>query len=759
MRLISVFIFFILASAAVFAQMNSIKGKVLDEKDNSPLLGVNILVEELKTGTTTDTNGDFTIQNVPAGNYRLRFSYIGHKTVTVNLEIPSKDELIVLLKEGSVDLNEIVVTGNPFAVNTKELSQSILSLSNLDMQIRRSSTIAQTLNFQPGISMRSNGIAASRPVIRGFSNNRVLILENGLRMGDLSNTSDDHGVSSDGSSAERLEVLRGPASLLYGSNALGGVINIITEAIPRYIPARIEGNINISSAIVNKEFAGSADMHYGIDKFAFHGNYFRRNSSNYMGGNGVEVENSAQFADGYQFGISFIPSYGLGGLSYSSFSTKYGIPVKAEEGFTGEEEDDHDEEHGHAHDAPIDIEMNKQEFRIMLESSKLGSVFNSFSLKAGYQDYDHKEILKESGEVETSFGLKTYSADLSFNHKPFFKNLQGVFGIYLFNQNYTVEGEEAFTPNAYYFGIAGYFVEQLKIGRFNLQFGARFERNSIKIPESVISEQFFPAEEKDYNSLSASLGIVYNLTEEISFFSNFANAFRSPTIEELASYSIHAATGTFDIGNRRLSNEKNIGIDAGFRLRKYHHLVELSAYYNVMHDYIFRSPTGIYYNPEDFIPINDNGTGIPVFQYLQSDATLFGFELKAQYEITRFVSVTAIMDYVRGKQNDDSSNLPQMPPFRFSIEPRYSDDDFWLGLNWKLVADQNLVAAYETPSKGYGLIDIYVGTKILSRNNYHIVNLRAENILNQSYRDHLSSIKGFAFMPGRNIRLSYKFLF
>ena len=178
-----------------------------------------------------------------------------------------------------------------------------------------------------------------------------------------------------------------------------------------------------------------------------------------------------------------------------------------------------------------------------------------------------------------------------------------------------------------------------------------------------------------------------------------------------------------------------------------------------MHDYIFRSPTGIYYNPEDFIPINDNGTGIPVFQYLQSDATLFGFELKAQYEITRFVSVTAIMDYVRGKQNDDSSNLPQMPPFRFSIEPRYSDDDFWLGLNWKLVADQNLVAAYETPSKGYGLIDIYVGTKILSRNNYHIVNLRAENILNQSYRDHLSSIKGFAFMPGRNIRLSYKFLF
>lgn len=759
MRLLSVIIFFILASAATFAQTNSIKGKVLDEKDNSPLLGVNILVEELKTGTTTDTNGDFSIENVPAGSYRLRFSYIGHKTVSVILEIPLKDELIVLLKEGSVDLNEIVVTGNPFAVNTKELSQSILSLSNLDMQIRRSSTIAQTLNFQPGISMRSNGIASSRPVIRGFSNNRVLILENGLRMGDLSSTSDDHGVSSDGSSAERLEVLRGPASLLYGSNALGGVINILTEAIPGYIPIGIDGNINVFSSIVNKEFGGSGDIHYGIDKFAFHGNYFRRNSSNYMGGNGVEVENSAQFADGYQFGMSFIPSFGLGGLSYSTFSTKYGIPVKAEEGFTGEEEDDHDEEHGHGHDSPIDIEMNKQEFRIMLESSKLGSFLNSFSLKAGYQDYDHKEILKESGEVETSFGLKTYSADLSFNHKPFIKNLQGVFGLYLFNQNYSVEGEEAFTPNADYFGIAGYFVEQLKIGSFNLQFGARLERNSVKIPESVISGQYFPAEEKDYNSLSASLGIVYNLTEEISLFSNFANAFRSPAVEELASYAIHGATGTFDIGNRSLTNEKNLGLDFGFRLRKYHHLVELSAYYNVMKDYIFRAPTGLFYDPDELIPFNDTGDGIPVYRYNQSDATLYGFELKAQYELTRFVSLTAVMDYVRGKQNDDSSNLPQIPPFRFSIEPRYSDDDFWFGLNWKLVADQNLVAAYETKTKGYGLIDLYVGTKILSGNNYHIVNLRADNILNQSYRDHLSSIKDFAFMPGRNIRLSYKFLF
>jgi iron complex outermembrane receptor protein len=501
----------------------------------------------------------------------------------------------------------------------------------------------------------------------------------------------------------------------------------------------------------NKEFSGSGDLHYGVNDFAFHANYFRRKTANYIGGNGFDVENSDQFSTGYQFGFSFIPSFGLGGLSYSSFNTKYGIPIKTEEEFFNPE--------NYESPDPIDIEMNKKEIRFLVESSRINSFINSFSLKTGYQDYDHKEILKKSGEIETEFGLKTFSADLSFTHSPLFENIKGVFGIYLLTQNYTIQGEEAFTPNADYFGIAGYFVEQYKLGRFNLQFGARIEKNVIKIPESELSGEIFSSEEKDYTSLSASFGIVYNLTDEISLFSNFANAFRSPTIEELSSYSIHGATGTFDIGDRNLVNEKNIGFDFGFRLRKYHHLVELSGYYNRMKDFIFRAPTDLYYNPESSAPFNNFGEGVPVYRYRQSEAELFGFELKAQYEITRQISITAIMDYVKGNQISNSTSLPQIPPFRFSIEPRYADDNYWFGLNWKLVADQNNVAPFEDPTKGYGLVDLYVGTKILSGKSYHIVNLRAENLFNQEYRDHLSTIKSFALMPGRNVKLSYKFLF
>jgi len=750
MKLYQFFLMLFVFSTSIVAQ-NKITGKVLDKKDGTPLLGVNVIIEELKIGSATNEEGYFEFTNLKNGSYTIRFSYIGHKTIIKKINLPGDTDILIELEEGLVNLNDVIITGNPFGSDAKDISQSTLSVSNLDLLIRSSSNISNTLNFQPGISIRSNGIATSRPIIRGFSNNRILILENGLRMGDLSNSSDDHGISNDGSTAERLEVLRGPASLLYGSNALGGVINIITEAIPRYIPKQIDGILTASSATVNKELSASGDLHYGINNFAFHGNYFRRNSSNYVGGNGFDVENSDQFATGYQFGTSFIPSFGLGGLSYSFYKTKYGIPIKTEEEFFNSDE--------HESPNPVGIEMNKKEFRFLLESSSIGSFINSLSLKAGYQDYDHKEILKNSGETETEFGLKTFSSDLSINHTPLLKNINGVFGLYLLNQNYVIEGEEAFTPNADYFTIAGYFVEQIKLDKLNFQFGGRLEKNIIKIPESELSGQTFLPEEKSYTSLSASLGVVYYLNDEISFFANAANAFRSPTVEELSSYAIHGASGTFDIGNRNLVNEKNIGIDFGFRLRKYHHVVELSGYYNRMKDYIFRAPTELFYDPTSNNTFNTSGNGLPVFRYMQSDAELYGFELKAQYEITRQISLTAIMDYTQGEKLGNKEPLPQMPPFRFSIEPRYADDEYWFGLNWKLVADQNRVAQFEESTKGYGIIDLYVGTKIPSGNSYHIINLRAENILNQSYRDHLSSIKNFALMPGRNVKLIYKFLF
>lgn len=741
-----IIIFFVI-KISLLAQNNNIHGKIVDKNDGEPLLGVNVLLESNKIGTISNQSGDFEFKNISTGSYTLKISYVGHKTKIVNVSVPLNDSLLIQLDEGSVDLNEVVVTGNPLSKDPKDISQSTLTIANLELQTRAAANLGQMLNYAPGISMRSNGTATARPVIRGFSNNRILILENGLRTGDLSSSSDDHAISSDGNVAEKIEVVRGPASLLYGNNAIGGVINVITESIPNYISSKLDGELDLSRSGNNNEYLGSTDIHYGYKNLGFHLNAFSRTNGDYLDGNGKTVINSSQKTSGYQLGASFIPYFGIVGASYSQYSNEYDIPINPVELSDPNSE------------GPVKIKMKKEDARILMESNKIDSFINSFSLKAGLQNYAHDEISKSTGNIGTSFGMKSVSADLSFKHLPIANFFEGVVGFWGMKQQYSVTGDEALTPNADYNSIAAYLLEQIKTGDFNFQFGGRFEQNKIVSPETYLTGKYFPASDKKFNTFSGSIGITFHLNEVTSLFSNFANAFRSPTVEELSSYAVHGATGTFEIGESNLQNENNFGIDLGLRMRKENYSIELSTYYNNISNYIFRKPTDLFYDPNNKTDLFNNNTGIHVFQYSQTDASIYGFELKALYEETGNISTTLIMDYVRGKENNSGSNLPQIPPFRFSIQQAYTTDDFWAGINLKLAAEQNLVAENELPTKGYGLVDLYGGFRFITGKYISSITLKVNNLLDQPYKEHLSSIKEFAFMPGRNIRLTYRFLF
>ncbi|HSP89022.1 MAG TPA: TonB-dependent receptor plug domain-containing protein, partial [Ignavibacteriaceae bacterium] len=435
----------------------NIQGNIIDSHDSSPLPGVNILLLELRYGTATDANGNFIFKDVPEGFYTLKISFVGHQTILKEIKVPLEKDLEIILIESAIDLGEITVTGNPLNIDPKNIAQTVLLLSKQDLDIKRNSTLGETLNFQPGISVRSNGTATSFPVIRGFSNNRILVLEDGLRIGDLSNASDDHGISGDGSTPEKIEVLRGPASLLYGSNAIGGVVNVITDIIPQSVPQFIDGFIDIEGATVNNEYLGSAHLNYGVGQFSFHGNYFKRKSEDYRIPGGNKVLNSDFENMGYQFGTAFHPTWGITGLSFSEFDSEYGIPINPNE---------------ESEEGPVFLKMNKKQFRFLNELSTLKSFIKSLSLKAAYQDYKHQEISRTTGNVGTDFGLKTFSADLSFKHDTLFEKLNGVFGIWGLNQNYTIEGDEAFTPDADYLSFAGYFYEQINLEPIHIQFGA-----------------------------------------------------------------------------------------------------------------------------------------------------------------------------------------------------------------------------------------------------------------------------------------------
>lgn len=726
-----------------------IKGNVTDEKTNETLIGVNILVVQTKNGTVTDLHGNFILTDLEEGIYDLRFSYLGYSTINKEIHLPSDDNKIIRIKmkETSIDLGEVIVTGNPFLVDTKNLSQSSLSLSKLDLIIKGGSSIADALNFQPGVAMRSNGVATGRPVIRGFSNNKVLILEDGLRMGDLSSSSDDHAISCDGSEAEKIEVIEGPSSLLYGSNAIGGVINIITDAIPSSVQQGLNGEILLDGATVNNEYLGNAHLNFGLGRFAVHTKLFKRKADDYKIPGDQKTFNSNLESHGYLIGTSYFPKWGNIGISFDDFYDKYGIPSPP------------------STDEVVYIDMNKKQVRLNADVNDINSFLTSMNLKVGYLDYVHKEISRIDGTIGTQFGMNTASADLSFLHKPLLNSSDGVIGFFGMVQDYKVDGIEALTPNATYKNIAAYFLEKFKFNPLLISVGARYEINSVKFPSAILTDSLFQSGDKLFNSLSLSAGITFKINDNISLFTNLANAFRSPTIEELTSFGVHEALASFDIGNRNLYKEGTTGLDLGLRVQTESLYLQLTGYYNNVHNLIFRKPTDIFYSDNvDYlsgnkIGFNSSADGFRVYEYSQANAEVYGYEAKINYEIIKGFSSTLVSDFVKAKNKLTNENLPQIPPLRFSTEFRYATARYWTGATLNLAASQNDVAPNEEPTAGYGLISIYAGIKLLTGNSAHIFNLRIDNLFDKAYKDHLSAIKDFTYMPGRNIRLNYKFVF
>lgn len=733
----------LLASMVVFPN-DKISGKVTDAKTNEPLVGVNVLVVQSKVGTVTNINGEFEIDNLSDGEYDLKFSYLGYSSVTKRIKVTSQVpiNINVKLQETSIDLGEVIVTGNPFLVETKDLSQSFVTISKLDLTIKSGGTVADVLNFQPGIAVRSNGIATGRPVIRGFSNNKVLILEDGLRMGDLSSASDDHAVSDDGSEAEKIEVIEGPSSLLYGSNAIGGVVNIITDAIPSSVQQGLNGEFLLQGASVNNEYLGNAHLNYGFGRMSIHGKFFKRKGEDYKVPGEGKTFNSDINSYGSLFGLSYLPDWGTIGLSYDDYNNKYGLPTLP-----------------NANEI-VYIDMHKKEYKFLTNINKINSFVTSMSLKAGYLNYNHNEISKLDGTIGTAFGMKTTSADLSFIHKPFIDNSNGIFGLYSLFQKYDVNGDEALTPNADYLSLAAYFIEKFNFNPIGLSFGARYEINNVKFPTATLTDSVFDGGENKFYTLSISLGLVYNLDENTSIFTNLANAFRAPTIEELSSYAIHEALLSFDIGNRSLKRENSTGIDLGLRSQGQNYYLQLTGYFNKVNNLIYRQPLAIFYS-EDIDPItgntigfNSTGDGFRVHKYNQADADVYGFEAKFSYEIVNGLTSTVVSDYVRAKNKTTNENLPLIPPFRFSIDLRYATSKYWFGTTWNLAAAQKDVAPNEEVTAGYGLVGIYAGLKLLTGKFANVIDLRVSNLLDQAYKDNLSAIKDFAYMPGRNIILT-----
>lgn len=732
-------IIFVLTASFCFSvseiEANEIQGKVVDSRSGKPLIGANIIIEENHRGTASDRNGYFRIEGLPDGTYTLRVQYIGFATATKTVTLPAVTVFIEIeMYEQAHVVDEVIITASPVgrAVNY-QAAQSIQG----DALHRISATsIGEMLEFEPGLAMRSFGSAPARPVIRGLDGDRVLVLENGERMGDLAETAHDHSIAIDPLAAHRIEIVRGPASLLYGSSALGGVVNIFNEDLPRNWTSGISGTAALYGASMNKGGAGYGRMVYGSSQLAstFSVSYREGGDIRTPEGSlpGTSIRNFTASS-----GIGYRGDRIIGGTAVSYLDKIYGLP---------EEIDDPDEE--------IEIRMNRLAVHGKAEW-QLDGFLRNVELRMSGARYSHQEIEIEydagiaEEELELDFLQHSISSTVTFVHKPIGFLSEGATGTNFNYRDMSVGGIEALTPDGRSISAGLFVFEEVPITRnLMMQIGSRIEMHRIRIAPN----EKFPdaASSRSTVTLSGSTGINYRPDAEFEFGFQAARAHRTPTIEELFSDAPHLGTGAYEIGDSDLRNEIGHGFDIFGNYTGNVIRIETSVFYNRISNFIFLLPTGDIHEP----------SGLPVFHYIAENADLIGGEMGIAARLWDSIALEGQASYVHGtRRGTEREPLPFMPPLRGRVGATYDVRGWWIGSTVRWTAHQNRVASGEAPTGGYYLFDLEFGSR-MHYSGRHLILLRIDNVFDTVYRDHLSRIQDRENpMPGRNASIVYRWYF
>ena len=721
---------------------------VVRDTSGTPVPSVQVIIPALNRGAITDQNGRFAIRGVPPGSYHLSTLLIGYAPGHADVTVPESGadvEIAITIRPTAFTLSAVQVTASPTGTDPRNLAKSTVEMSGQALQRNLGTSIAQTLSNEPGVSVRFDGPAATAPVIRGLTGERILVLQDGERAGDLSSTSPDHSVSIDPLTADRIEVVRGPASLLYGNNALGGVVNVISNDIPTTIPSRTHGYVIGQGESATPGGAGSAGLTIPVsESFALLARAGGRRVDDMRFGGGGKLDNS-YFRNYYGVGgFGFASGETNGGLIYRGYRFNYGLPSADAEG---------------AH-----IEGHRDELSARSDMTLNTSFLRSLRLNATGQWYGHDEI-EQSGEVGSRFKLKTQTLDAL--SRTSFGGQSGAFGVSALFKQYDAVGEEALTPAANSNGFGVFAYQEIAIGGDGadpdalvprLQFGGRYD--VYRIDSKAGDPKFGAARSLDFNNVSGSLGVNFPLGEVVSLGVSAARAFRAPTVEELFSNAFHAAAGTYDRGNPDLESETNQGYDGILRFQGPRVNGQVSAYFNTVANFI--SPNIV----KDTIIDGDTGPiTVPLNQFSQADAKMKGLEGRVEIETVPNLVVGAMGDLVRGELKDGTP-LPFLPPARLGGLVRWDAKRFSANLEVRHAFKQDRVPPAVTPddpsgiaTDAYTIANVSLGWNIIAGGRVSSLTLRADNLTDAKYRDAASRIKSFAFNPGRNVSLVYKLLF
>lgn len=753
------------------ADAGTIEGTVLDE-EGQPVAGAEVQIPDLRLRTTTDSAARFSFGTVPPGSYLVEaFSAEkGSGLSRVTVARGGTAEASIVLELSHVR-DSVVVTASAEARSLLELAQPTTVVGGELLALRMQPSLGETLAQEPGINSTFFGMGASRPVIRGLDGDRVRMLQGGIGTGDVSGTSPDHAVSADPMTAERIEVLRGPSTLLYGSSAIGGVVNVLDGAIPEFRPTdAFSGSVSIRGGTVADERTGAVTLEGGQGNWAWHVDLLSRDTDDYDIPGFAEAEgaheeddheeeeheeeeeifgtvpNSDLETDSGTVGFSyFFGDRGFVGVSVGGFESQYGLPGGHGHGHEEGEEEHEGEEHEHEGEEEeeeeiIRLDVERTRFDLRGESLVPFGPFRGMKLRAGIVDYEHVEL--EGEEVGTLFLNDSFEGRLEFVQKKR-GNWSGSLGVQFISEDLEAIGEEAFIPPTESTDWALFTFQEVKRGELSYQFGGRFESSNVDTRSSALPDRSF-------DGLSASAGIVWQPREDYSIGASLARSVKAPNGQELFADGLHVATQAFEIGDADLGEETSLGLDLFFRKLTGRLTGEVNFFTNQFDDFIFQAFTG------------DEEEGFPVILYSQADADFVGAEIKARYGLyegeKHHLDLELSGDVVRAEL-DSGENLPRIPPLRLSAGLHYHGGPLQGLVEVRWIDDQDRLADNETPTDGYTLVNASVGYRFILGNQLLDVLLRGTNLTDEDARNHVSFLKDTVPLPGRDFGLSVRLWF
>ena len=727
-------ILFLAAGPARGSETGALAGHVVDAESGGGVGWTTVVIEGLQRARVSDAGGFFFFPNLPPGTHVLQSLHVGYHEARFEVEVVAGDTTHVDLAIGHhpLELKTILIEGESGRpLSPLETPEVVFSGSVLRQNLSR--TIAETIDYEPGIAQRSMGPAPARPVLRGLGGDRLLVLEDGERTGDLSASSSDHAVAIEPLTTERIEVVRGPRTLLYGANALAGVVNVVRGYVPSERPKGLGGSFTWQGESVNGALAAGLSLEQGLGSLALRADGSLRNAGDIGTPRGT-LPNTDIRTGNASVGISMVQPWGHAGVSGSLYDSDYGIPP--------------DPLGGHPHG--VSIELERQHFEGRGELLSGPDWLQRLELRHAFSRYKHSEF-EVNQVLGLEFGVLSHHSSVLAHLLPLGPLRNGAMGLWYEYRNYAAAGLD-FTPPAEEYAGALFTYQEVERGPWSANAALRADVRRVEPREEKDSRTVGRIRTRDFAGLSTGLSGHYRAGHGLTLGATLMRTFRAPGIEELFSEGPHLAAYAYEVGNGDLGSERGLGLELFADYHREESHIHLALFRNAIDGYIFPKNSGA---------PSLRRADLFLYRMVGEQVLMHGFEATVDWHLGRHWKTASTLSYVRGRLADlGGEPLPRLPPLQSRISLAWEPSEALSATGaLRLAAEQNRPGEFEEPTDGYAVLDFAGQYYVHWRGHLHSFALTLENATDAVFHNHLNRVKDILPEPGRNLRLLHKVFF